>query len=110
MPRIDVPVTNITRAGVADATEVNGDAVNFHSIANDGKVWFEVRNADASNPHTATVKFTTTVDGQAVTSRAYSIAATLKRRIGPWPPEQYGSTLEVDVDSSQLKLTAYHLG
>lgn len=110
MPRIDVPVTNITRSGVADASETNGNATDNHSIANDGRVWFEARNADASNPHTVTVLFTRTIDGQAVTSRAYALAATTKRRIGPWPPAEYGDTLQVNVDSSELKLAAYHLG
>lgn len=110
MPRVGVTVVNITRAGVADGTEANGDATNNHSISNDGRVWFEVRNADPTNPHNATVHITDTVDGQAVTSRVYPIAATAKRRIGPWPPGDYGDVLQVDVDSSQLKLTAYHLG
>lgn len=110
MARVNIPVTNLSRAGVADAAETNGDSVNNHSVANDGKVWIEVRNADASNPHSATVKIQDTVDGQAVSSKVYPLAATTKRRIGPWPVKDYGTTLQVDVDSAQLKLTAYHLG
>lgn len=109
MPRLNLAVTNLSRAGIADATEVNGDSVNNHVVANDGRMWVEVRNADASNPHTLTVRFPGVVDGQSVTPKTYSIAATVKRRIGPFPPADYGSALQVDVDSAQLKLTAYHL-
>lgn len=110
MPRVNVPVTNISRAGVADASPTNGDATNNHTIANDGKMWLEVSNADASNPHNLTVHIQDVVDGQAVAPRVYAIAASGKKRIGPWPVGDYGSALQVDVDSTQLKLTAYHLG
>lgn len=109
MPRVNVPVTNVSRAGVADAAEVNGDSVNHHTVSNDGRTWLEVRNADASNPHTLTVRFPGVVDGQSVTPKTYPIAATTKRRIGPFPPADYGAALQVDVDSAQLKLTAYHI-
>jgi hypothetical protein len=109
MARVNLPVTNISRSGVADGAEVNGDSVNNHSVANDGRMWIEVRNADASNPHTLTVRFPGVVDGQSVTPKTYPIAATTKRRIGVFPPADYGSVVQVDVDSSQLKLTAYHL-
>lgn len=110
MPRVNLPHTNISRAGTADGVEVNGDATNFHSTANDGRVWIEIRNADAGGPHTATVHIKDVVDGQTVAPKTYSIAASTKRRIGPWPPGAYGSVLDVDVDSAELKLTAYHLG
>lgn len=110
MPRANLPHTNVTRGGTAPGAEVNGDPVNHHSTANDGRVWFEVRNADATNPHTVTVHIQDKVDGQSVMSKVYSIPATTSRRIGPWPPGDYGGTLEVDVTSTELKLTAYHLG
>lgn len=109
MPRINLPHTNISRAGVADGAEVDGNTTDNHSTANDGRMWLEVRNADAGGPHTVTVRIQDVVDGQSVTSKTFSIPASSKRRIGPWPPGQYGDVLEVDVDSSQLKLTAYHL-
>jgi len=110
MPRVNLPHTNISRAGTTDGAEVDGDATNFHSTANDGRVWIEVRNADAGGAHTATVHIQDKVDGQTVAPKAYSVPASSKRRIGPFPPSDYGSVLQVDVDSAQLKLTAYHLG
>lgn len=109
MPRVTVPVTNLSRAGIADATEANGDSANNHQVANDGRMWLEVRNADASNPHTLTIRLADVVDGQTITPKTYPLAATTKRRIGPFPPKDYGSLLLVDVDSAQLKLAAYHL-
>jgi hypothetical protein len=110
MPRTPVPVTTVTRAGIAPAAEVNGDSANNHSVVNDGKMTLEVRNAHATIAKTVTVKFTTTVDDQIVTSRVYSIPATVTRRIGPWPTQWYGQSLQVDVESADIKLTAYTPG
>ncbi len=107
MPRVAVPVTAITRAGVAPTAEVTGDAVNNHSVVNDGKTVLLVRNSHATLAKTVTVKFTATVDDQVVTSRVYSIAATASRYIGPWPAQWYGGSLQVDVESVDLKLNAY---
>lgn len=111
MPRVAVPVTPVTRAGVVPANEVNGDPVNNHSVVNDGKVWLEVRNADAAVVRNLTVKFTTDVDGQVVTSRTYALPAnmTAPRKFGPWPPQWYGQSIQVDVDNAALKLTAYRI-
>jgi hypothetical protein len=110
MPRVNVPITQITRDGVAPPAVTNGDATNNHTIVNDGAVWFEVDNADAGGAHNVTVLFTQMVDGQAVASRAYAIASSASRRIGPWPVAMYGSALQVNVASSQLKLRAWRLG
>lgn len=111
MARTDVPVTTIVRAGVADPGPVNGDTVNHHSVANPhGDMWLEVDNENVG-PQNLTVKVSKTVDGQAVASRVYALAAgTERRRIGPWPVADYGRTLEVDVASADIKLRAFRLG
>lgn len=109
MPRVAVPVTAITRTGVAPAAENNGDPVNNHSVVNDGKTYLLVRNSHATLARTVTVRFKETIDGQTVTNRTYSIPATETRRIGPWPQQWYGQSLEVDVDFADLKLNAYQL-
>lgn len=109
MARVVVPVVSVTKAGVAAGTEVNGDATNFHEVANNGQTWIEVRNADGAGAHTVTVKVSKLVDGQGVASRTYSIALSASRRIRLGDPAVYGSLTQVDVDSSQLKLTAYTL-
>lgn len=109
MARVIVPVVSVTKAGVAAGSEVNGDATNFHEVANNGGTWIEVRNADGAGAHTVTIKVAKTVDSQTVTSRTYSIALSASRRIRLGDPNVYGNPTQVDVDSSQLKLTAYTL-
>lgn len=109
MPRVDVPVTQITRTGVAPATEVNGDATNNHSVANDGSVWIEVRNSGSTVARVVSARFPNTVDGQTVPARTWSIPTSSTRRIGPFPVGKYGTTLLIDVDNAELKLAAYRL-
>jgi hypothetical protein len=110
MPRTAVPVTKITRAGVANATEVNGDPTNNHVIANDGKTWLEARNSNgASTARTVTIHLSAVVDGQTVTSRTKAVPAGTTQKFGPFPIVQYGDQVQVDVDNAELKLTAYRL-
>lgn len=109
MPRVAIPVTQITRSGVAPATEVNGDATNNHSVVNDGNVWLEVRNSGTTVPRTVSARFDSTIDGQTVPAKTWTIATEATRRIGPFPVRLYGDTLLVDVDNAELKLTAYKL-
>ncbi len=108
MPRVNVPVTDITRAGITPATEVNGDATNQHSFANDGATWLEVRNGGAS-PRTLTLVIGTTVDGNAVTNPTVALAASALKKVGPFPVGIYGTTMSVNVDHADIKLTAYRL-
>lgn len=109
MPRVNVPVTQITRSGVAPATEVSGDATNNHSVANDGSVWLEVRNSGSTVPRTVSARFVNTVDGVTTPAKTWSVATSATKRIGPFPVRLYGSSLQIDVDNAELKLTAYKL-
>ncbi len=106
MARSAIPVTNITTTAAAPATEVNGNATDQHYVANDGRTFIQVRNADAGGPHTVTIGLLP-VDGQTVAGKAYSIPASSTRNIKLGAPAYYGTRTNVDVDSSQLKLTAY---
>lgn len=106
MPRVDVPVTTITRSGVAKATPTTGDATNNHSLANDGHTVIEVENTGASS-RVLTVHVDKTIDGQTVASRTYSISAGAVRQIGPFDIPTYGSTLLIDVAHAELVLSAY---
>ena len=69
MPRVDIPVTQITRSGVAPATEVTGDTVNNHSVVNDGAVWLEVRNSGTTVARTVSARFENTIDGQTIPAK-----------------------------------------
>lgn len=110
MPRVAVPLTSIARAGVAPATPTTGDATNNHTIPNDGAVFLLAKNTNgASTARTLTVHIAKTVDGQAATSRTYSLAAGASLYLGRWPASEYGSDLLVDVSHAELVLSAYHL-
>ncbi len=107
MARTAIPVTNITTTAAAPASEVNGSSVDGHYVnGNDGRTFIQVRNADSGGAHTVTVNLLS-VDGQAVSGKAYSIPASATRNIKLGDPKYYGTRTNLDVDSSQLKLTAY---
>lgn len=106
MARTAVPITQITRAGIAPPAETNGDAVNNHVISNNGRVVLLVRNAGTTVARTLTLRVRGAIDGQAVTPRTVSIPTEASRYVGPFPVDQYGPKLEVDVDNAELKLTA----
>lgn len=109
MARGNLPQTQLSRAGVAPAAEVTAVPADGHSTHNDGEVFLLVRNSNgASTARVVTVLLSRTVDGQAAASRTYSIAAAASRYIGPFPPNDYGTTLLIDVDNAELKLSAYH--
>ncbi|MGW5509897.1 hypothetical protein ACWEV9_19295 [Streptomyces albogriseolus] len=107
MPRVALTVTNLSRAGVAPPAETDGDPVNHHSVQNNGRMLLLVRNASASTPRTVTLRLPGVVDGQALTPKTVEIPAEESRYIGPFPTGDYGSTLQVDVDNAELKLSAF---
>ncbi|MFJ2515603.1 hypothetical protein ACIPEL_36300 [Streptomyces griseoviridis] len=107
MARTAVPVTQITRTGVAPGTEVSGDATNQHVIANNGRMLLQVRNSGSTVARTVTFRLPGLTDGQAITPRTVSIPTSATRWFGPFPTGDYGSQLQVDVDNAELKLTAY---
>lgn len=108
MARTPVPVTSITRAGVTAAAEVNGDTVNGHSVANNGSTFIVVRNNGAT-PRTLTINLQGSVDGQPITARSISVAASATRYVGPFSTTQYGTTIECQVDHADLRLTAFRV-
>jgi hypothetical protein len=96
---------------VAMPTELAGDAVNFHTVPNDGHVLLIVRNANgASTARTLTIHRSRTLDdGASVASRTVTVAAGATRVLGPFPPEDYGRDLLLDPDNAELKLIALHV-
>ncbi len=108
MPRIQVPVTEVTRQGILPATEVNGDASNNHYVNNDGVTWLEIRNAGAS-PRTLTKVVSVTVDDATITNPTVPLAASASKKVGPFPIAVYGSVFNFNVDHADIKITAYRL-
>lgn len=106
MPRVTIPVTELSYAGVADPTEQNGDTTNGHSLPNTGKTVLRVRNADAAS-QTLTLVTPITVGGKAVSDTPVSIPAGATRTFGKLSTALYGSSVPIDVTSVNLKLMAF---
>jgi len=108
MPRVAIPVTTFTRAGVALPAVTTGDATNNHSVANDGRVGLIIKNTGAT---TRNVTFYTVkqVDGLTAATRVESIPAGEEQGFGPFDPTDYGISLSVDVAHAELTLRAVRL-
>jgi hypothetical protein len=106
VPRITIPVTTLSDAGVADPTETDGDTVNQHALPNTGKTILRVRNNDAG-PHDLTLGTPITVGGKAVDDTVVSIPAGATRTFGSLSPALYGTSVPIDVASVELKLIAF---
>ncbi|WP_073946510.1 hypothetical protein [Streptomyces kebangsaanensis] len=107
MARASLPITRLSDAGHADPTPVDGDVTNGHSLPNTGRTVLRVRNADATNPHTLTLVTPITVGGKAVEDTEVTIPAGATLSFGSLSTALYGSSTPIDVDSAQLKLTAF---
>lgn len=108
MPATPVTVTVITRAGVAPATFASSDNTNGNSVPNDGNVWLEFSNTDASS-RSVTITVAREVDDQSVTATPHAIPAGEQLRLGPFPPTDYGHTLNFTTTNALLKVAAYRL-
>jgi hypothetical protein len=104
-----ITVNTITRAGSAPVTEAAGDNTNGNSFPNNGATWLECTNGGGSAA-TVTVAYPAKVDGQTVPAKSYSLAASAKARIGPFPPAIYGNTVVVTASASSVTIAAYQLG
>lgn len=112
MPRTTIPSATIIRTGtgVAPVAEQTGDVTNQHTVGNTGRTFLLVRNSHATVAQTVTVITPGSIDGDlTIQDRVYSIPATASRYIGPYPQVDYGSSLNVDVGTIDLRLSAYNL-
>jgi hypothetical protein len=107
MPRANLTVTKLNRDGVTDVTPTTGDATNGHAMANTGITVLRVQNAHATLAKTVTFVTPGSVDGQAVADRTESIPALTTQFFGDFQPSIYGSSLGINVESTDIKLTAY---
>jgi hypothetical protein len=112
MARGELPVTSVVKAGVAPAAETNGDTVNGHQFVNQsGHSFVLVRNADGAAAHNATFITPGTVEGQAIGDLVVNVPASSSKYVGPFSTafENAGNEVQIDVDSTQLKLSVYNL-
>lgn len=105
MARGVLTIKQASRDGVDMGTATPGDATNNHTLTNDGKTGLLVKNTGAT-ARIVTFKLFKTVDGQAITPRAKSIPAGVTMLFGPFPTDQYGAQLEIDVAHAELTLQA----
>ena len=111
MARIEIPITQVTRAGVEAPAQVAGSAAEGHFLAyTDGEVILEATNADAAATHKVTLLFPNLVDGQEITKKEIVVAKSKSFMIGPFPQAVYAQSngqVWFNVDSAELKLRAW---
>jgi hypothetical protein len=105
MPRTVLPISRPARTGTAAPAEQTGDTVNGHVVTNTGRTIITVRNADTSS-HNVTFQTPGTVDGLPIGDRTVAVPSSSGLDFAGFPPSVYGSQMNIDVDSTQLKLVA----
>lgn len=114
MPRVNIPITQLSQAGVAPPAQVSSDATNDHELAyNDGRVFLEVTNTNAG-AQTVTIPTPGLVGGLNIEDISVSVPGSNGvRLIGPLPMglvNQADGKVHIDVTiATDLKFRAYHL-
>lgn len=108
MARVEIPVTTITRDGVAGAETTAGDPANGHAVANtSGRTVIVVSNSSVDTAQDVTLVTQTVVDGQDVADRTVTVPFGETRYIGGLPESVYGRAIHIDVTSSDLNFQAF---
>lgn len=97
MARIALAVERVVPSGLAatySAANVDG-----HSITNSGNTILHVKNTDTV-AKTVTVITPRQVDGLDVADQAVSVPASSERFIGPFSPETFGNSTNIDYSAT----------
>lgn len=105
MPRVNIPVTAATARGVQLPDATVGDATNNHVLANSGREKLLVSNTGAG-ARSVTIKFNKTVQGQTVTDLVQAIPAGKTWFFGPFPVEDFGTSMQVNTEHAELTFRA----
>lgn len=105
MPRVNIPVTTSTVYGATLPAATAGNATDNMVIANSGRERFIARNTGAT-PRLVTIRFSRTVRNQAITSITNTIAASAEVVFGPYPVDDFGTLLQVDVAHAEVTFRA----
>lgn len=108
MARTLIASSTISRTDSGGLTATACDTVNFNVCNNDGRTFLEVTNTGAS-PYTLTVHIKRKVDGETPPAKVYTLAAGAVRRLGPWPVEDYSSSLEFDGNNVAVEVLPLRL-
>lgn len=112
MARVQIPVTAVTKAGVAQQSQTNGDTSNGHYFTNDETTWLQIVSSDAGS-QTVTIITSKIVDGYALADQTITVAAGATMYAGPFTSgtfNQASSQVYVDVSvSTTIKFRAWTL-
>jgi hypothetical protein len=113
MARVVIPVTALSRAGVAPPAQTDADAVNNMEIDNnDGRVFVEIVSTDAG-AQTVGFEIAESVDGVSVPAKSVAVPAGATRLAGPFPTDEYnhagGKVFVTPSVTTTLKFRAYQL-
>jgi hypothetical protein len=112
MPRVSIPITQVTDDGVIQPAQTNGDATNDHQLDfNDGRVILEI---------STTVSDTVTIitpgvvgSGLAIADKPIVMTGTQTTVAGPVPPAVYNQpagSVQIDCGvSTTTKFRAYRV-
>ena len=108
MPRTSITAAQASRAGTVLPAATAGDAVNGNAIANDGRTVLIVKNTNGAAT-ARTITFQTAkpvVDDLTKPTRSETIPAGETQVFGPFPPTDYGTPLNFNVDNAELTVQA----
>lgn len=108
MPRTNIPVTNITKVGVAwPATDgATGDNINGNVVQNGPNLCLLVRNPTGA-PIMLTFVTPNTAGGYGIDDDVKTIAASAQQAFGPFPVDLFGDLLQIGVSATGLKIIAF---
>lgn len=83
------------------------DVTNGNSVPNSGHMFLDIHNTNSgSTAHIVSFSLSGGVDGQPITPKPISIAATKTIRLGPWPSDIYGGLLKLNGAHVELTFAA----
>ena len=110
MPRVQIPVTEVTVAGVAPPAQVTGDATEKHFLAlGRGDIILEAENVGSTVTRDVTIETPGTVDGIAVAEQVVSVPKETKRYIAIDSEQfrQKEGKVFIDPAHAELKFRAF---
>jgi hypothetical protein len=108
VPRIQIPVTQLSRAGVTLPAVTTGNATDNHYVVNDQNVGLIIENTGAVD-RTVTFYTVKSIDGLTAPTRVETLTAGQEQGFGPFDPAIYGTTLNIDVEHADITLRAIRL-
>lgn len=107
-----ITIARISRTGLdlSTVTPVAADVANGNSVVNSGNMFIAVHNTNSgSTAHIVTATLTGGKDGQTITPKSISVAATKTEYLGPWPSDIYTGVLQIQGAHAELLISAFEL-